>query len=149
MATTLTTDEVLGVVNQKIGQAISELGGNAPVYSREFILSYLKTINFELKVLGISTAVEVSNSDISPDAALAIGMLLAYGAAASIIRSDLLDRVKNGELGVSFTSGASAISTNQAGLYLKQSATSLEGWYDRLLTAYLSGDPNSVLSRVQ
>lgn len=148
MATTLTTDEVLAVVTQKIGQAISELGGNAPVYSREFILGYLKTINFELKVLGVNTAVTVG-TDISPDAALAIGMLLAYGAAASIIRSDLLDRVKNGELGVSFTSGASAISTNQAGLYLKQSASSLEGWYDRLLTAYLSGDPNAVITRVQ
>jgi hypothetical protein len=145
----MTTDEVINLVKQKVGQAVSELGGNAPIYSPEFILDYIKTQNWELEVMGVVTGVEVTTSQIIPDAATSIGLLLAYGAAASIIRDDLLDRLKNGELGISFTSGASAISTNQAGLYLKQSATALDALYNKLLTQYMSKDPNGVLGRDQ
>lgn len=144
----MTTEEVINLVNQKVGQAVSELGGNTPIYSPEFILDYLKTQNWELEVMGVVTGVEVTTS-IIPDAATPIGLLLAYGAAASIIRDDLLDRLKNGELGISFTSGASAISTNQAGLYLKQSAHALDALYNKLLTQYMSKDPNGVLGRDQ
>lgn len=145
----MTTEEVVHIVTQRIGQAVSELGGNAPVYSPDFILDYVKTQNWELQVMGVDTGVEVTTSLITPDAALAIGLLLAYGAAASIIRDDLLDRLKNGELGVSFTSGASSISTNQAGLHLKQSAQALDTLYNRVLTKYMSQDPNGILGRDQ
>lgn len=149
MATTLTTDEILVMINQKIGQAVSELGGNVPVYSPEFILGYAKTQNLEMQVMGLTTGIDVTSTSINPDAALTIGLLLAYGTAASIIRDDLLDRLKNGELGVSFTSGASSISTNQAGLFLKQSAKGLEDLYNRIFTKYLSSDPNAIIARDQ
>lgn len=149
MATSITTDEILVVVRQRIGQAISEIGGNSPMYPDDFLLDYIKTINFELTVFGIVTGVEVDVFGITPDPSVPIGMLLAYGAAAQIIGSDTLDRLRNGELGISFTSGASSISTNQAGLYLKQYANSLAKAYTSLATAYLSRDPNAVLGRDQ
>lgn len=149
--TILTTEEVLEVIRQRIGQAIAEIGGMAPTYPDDFLIRYVKSINFELIVFGVTTGVEVDVNAvlISPDPSVDIGMLLAYGVAADIIGSDLLDRLRNGELGISFTSGASAISTNQAGLYLKQYANSLDRSYNGLLTAYLSRDPNAVLGRDQ
>ncbi|SRR5258705_3414615 len=151
MATTMTTEEVLDVVRQRIGQAISEIGGNAPVYPDDFLIRYIKSINLELIVLGVKTNVDIDINTvvINPNPSIAIGMLLAYGVASSLVGSDLLDRLRNGELGISFTSGASAISTNQAGLYLKQYANFLYNSYNGLLTAYLSGDPNTVLGRDQ
>lgn len=147
----MTTDEVLEVVRQRVGQAIGEIGGNAPTYPDDFLIKYVKSANFELLVYGVVTSVtvDVSSVLITPDPTVAIGMLLAFGASADIIGSDLLDRLKNGELGISFTSGASAISTNQAGSYLKQYASGLKSEYDNLLAAYLSGDPNGVLGRDQ
>jgi hypothetical protein len=76
-------------------------------------------------------------------------MLLASSAAAAIINDDVLNRLRNGELGLSFTSGATSISTNQAAINLKNSSQNLIMWKDLLLTAYLSGDPNAVLSRME
>lgn len=151
MALTMTTEEVLEVIRQRIGQAVAEIGGNSPTYPDDFLIKYVKSINFELAVFGVTTNVEVDVNSIliSPDPLVAIGMLLAYGVSADIIGSDLLDRLRNGELGISFTSGASSISTNQAGLYLKQYAGSLDRSYSGLLTAYLSRDPNAVLGRDQ
>ena len=147
----MTTDEVLEVVRQRIGQAVGEIGGNAPTYPDDFLIKYVKSTNFELLVYGVVTGVTVDTIAvlITPDPTHDIGMLLAYGASADIIGSDLLDRLRNGELGISFTSGASAISTNQAGSYLKQYASGLHSAYDDLLAAYLSRDPNGVLGRDQ
>ena len=147
----MTTEEVLDVVKQRIGQAVAEIGGMAPTYSDDFLIRYIKSVNFELTVFGVITGVVVNSTTIliTPDPSVDIGMLLAYGVAADLIGSDLLDRLRNGELGISFTSGASAISTNQAGLYLKQYANSLDRSYNGLLTAYLSRDPNTVLGRDQ
>lgn len=143
----MTTDEVLDVIKQKIGQAIQEIGGDSPIYPDDFLLKYIKTANFTLTVLGIHTGVNVSTTDITPEASIVIGMLLASSVAASVISDDVLIRLRNGELGLSFTSGATSISTNQAAINLKNSSEQLMLWRDLLLTAYLSGDPNSVLGR--
>lgn len=151
MPTSMTTQDVLDVVRQKIGQAVAEIGGNSIAYPDDFLIGYVKSTNLELTVLGVVTGVDVSTTTvlITPDPTVNIGMLLAYGAAASVIASDLIDRLRNGELGVSFTSGASSISTNQAGLFLKQSANALVSLYMSLLTVFLSRDPNAVLGRDQ
>ena len=148
---TMTTEDVLEVVRQRIGQAVGEIGGNAPTYPDDFLIKYVKTTNFELLTYGVVTGVTVDTIAvlITPDPPHEIGMLLAYGVSADIIGSDLLDRLRNGELGISFTSGASAISTNQAGSYLKQYANGLQNDYSSLLAAYLSRDPNGVLGREQ
>ena len=145
----MTTEEVLGVIRQNIGQAIQEVQGECPIYLDEFLLKYVMTANFTLQVLGVVTGVSVSTTTISPDPSVAIGMLLASSASASIIGDDMLHRLRNGELGLSFSSGATSISTNQAAINLKGSAENLFTWRDLLLTAYLSGDPNAVLSRLE
>ena len=149
MTTIMSIQDVLDVVRQKIGQAVVEIGGNSLAYPDDFLIGYVKSTNLELSVFGVITGVEVDSLavTITPSPSVNIGMLLAYGAAASIVGSDLIDRLRNGELGVSFTSGASSISTNQAGLFLKQSANVLTSLYNSLLTAYLSRDPNAVLGR--
>lgn len=143
----MTTDEVLDVVKEKISQAVLEVGGASPMYPDDFLLKSVKTANFMLTVLGVTTGVTVSTTAITPDPTIVIGMLLASAAAASLIEGDVLSRLRNGELGLSFSSGATSISTNQAAINLKGSSENLRAWYNLLLTAYLSGDPNSVLGR--
>lgn len=145
----MTTDEVLDVIKERIGQAIQEIGGDSPTYPEDFLLRYVKSANFHLTVLGVTTGVVVSTVLISPDPSIPIGMLLASSAAAAIINDDVLSRLRNGELGLSFTSGATSISTNQAAINLKNSSENLVMWKNLLLTAYLSGDPNAVLSRME
>lgn len=145
----MTTEEVLEVVRQKIGQAIDEVGGNAPTYPDDFLLRCIKTVNFTLLVLGVVTnvTVDTTNNVITPDPSLPIGMLLASGGTVSVIKDDLLNRLKNGELGMSFSSGATTISTIQAATQLRGFADSLDNWYNTLLAAYMSGDPNMILGR--
>lgn len=145
----MTTEEVLQVIRERIGQAIQEVGGESPFYPDDFLLKYVKSANFTLLVLGVTTSVVVTAGDIVPAPSIAIGMLLASAAAASIIGDDVLVRLRNGELGMSFSSGATSISTNQAAINLKSSSDNLNMWRDLLLTAYLSGDPNSVLARLE
>jgi len=148
---TMSTEEVLDVVRLKIGQAVDEIGGNAPFYPDDFILRNIKTANFELISLGIETAVVINPlaETITPDPELKIGMLLASGGASNIIKSDLLNRVKNGELGLSFSSGATSISTIQAAQQLKSVADDLGDWHSLLRSVFLSRDPNGILGRDQ
>lgn len=145
----MTSNEILEVIRQRIGQAVSEIDGDPPIYGDDFLLSYVKTANFNLTVLGVTTGITVSSSSITPDATIDIGMLLASGAAALIIGDDLLNRLKNGELGLSFSTGASQISTNQAAINLKSSGDQIKHWHDMLLAVYLSRDPNAVILRAQ
>lgn len=143
----MTTDEVLEVIREKIGQAVDEVNCNSPSYPDSFLLNYVKTANFSLTVLGISTGVTIASGAILPDPSIPIGMILAVKAAASVVKSDLINRVRNGELGLSFSSGASSISTIQAASTLRVVADGLFEEVRLLLTAYLSGDPNQVLGR--
>lgn len=143
----MTTEEVLDVIKQKISQAIQEVGGEIPLYPDDFLLKFVKTANFHLSVLGVETGVVVGSVSITPDPSTIMGMLLASEAAASLIDSDVLSRLKNGGLGVSFSSGATAISTNQAAINLKGSSDNIRTWHSLLLTAYLSKDLNSVSGR--
>ena len=146
----MTLDEILIVVRQRVGQAVADIGGEPPIYSDEFLVSYINTANLELTVLGVSTGVEIDTTAISmsADASTAIGMLLAYTAAVALIGDDMIYRLKNGELGLSFTSGATSINTNQAAGVLRDFSKTLLQRRDLLLSAYLSGDPNGVLSRI-
>lgn len=146
----MTLEEIFVIIRQRVGQAVADIGGEPPIYSDEFIVSYVKTANLELTVLGITTAVTVDDQAVtmSPDASTAIGMLLAYTAAVSIISDDMIYRLKNGELGLSFTSGATSINTNQAAGVLRDFAGTLVKRRDLLMSAYLSGDPSGVLSRI-
>ena len=146
----MTLEEVLVVVRQKIGQAIADIDGEPPLYSDDFLTQYLKTSNFELTILGVETEVTVDSDavTITPDPSTVIGMLLAYTAAVAIISDDLVYRLKNGELGLAFTSGATSINTNQAAGVLRDFSKMLTSRRDLLLSAYLSGDPNAVLSRI-
>lgn len=144
----MTTEEVLTVIEQKIGQAVGVIHGEPPLYSAEFLLTYVLTQNYELQTFGVTTGVTVHSGSISPDPSTAIGMLLAYGTAASLVGDDLVNRLKGGELGLSFSTGATSISTIQAAGILKNYAANLHRMYTLLLTAYLSGDPNSVLARI-
>lgn len=143
----MNTSDILAVVRQKIGQAVDEIDCNSPTYPDSFLLSYVNTTNLILTSLGVQTNVVVSGTTIVPDATVQIGLLLAFGAAASLIKSDLLKRLRNGELGLSFSSGATSISTNIASGQLKAIADEIKDSFEVLLTSYLSGDPNSVLGR--
>jgi hypothetical protein len=144
----MTTDEILTIIEQKIGQAVGSIHGEPPLYDTEFLLSYVKTQSFDLAVMGVVTGVTVFSGSISPDPTLPVGMLLAFGSAASLVSDDLINRLRGGELGLSFSSGATSISTIQAAGILRNFAANLERSYHLLLTAYLSGDPNAVLARI-
>jgi len=146
----MVTEEVLDVVRQKIGQAVQEIGGEAPSYGDSFLLRSVKTANFHLVTLGVVTGVlvDVVNNILVPDGvSIPIGMLLASAASASLIRDDLISRLRRGELGIAFSTGATTISTNQAAISLQAQADNIDRWHELLLTAYLSGDPNGVIQR--
>ncbi len=147
----MNTEEVLDVVRQKIGQAVQEIGGEAPSYGDSFLLRSIKTVNFHLLTLGVVTGVlvDINNNALVPNlVSIPIGMLLSSGASASLIRDDLISRLRRGELGMAFSTGATTISTNQAAISLQMQADRLNKWHELLFTAYLSGDPNGVLQRV-
>jgi hypothetical protein len=146
----MNTEDLLDVVRQKIGQAVQEINGEAPSYGDSFILRSVKTANFHLITLGVVTGVIVDtvNDILLPDSfSIPIGMLLASAASASLIRDDLLSRLRRGELGLAFSTGATTISTNQAAISLQAQADNLDRWHELLFTAYLSGDPNGVIQR--
>ena len=86
---------------------------------------------------------------ITPVPADAIGLLLAYKASIIVLRGDLTKRVRLGELGVSFKSGATSITTTEATRSLGAGANKLADTFENLLTLYLSDDPNSILTRLQ
>lgn len=148
----MNTEDILEIIRERVGQVVQEIGGDPPTYPDEFLIKYVKTAVFHLTVLGIvvGATVDTTNVILVPDSvALPIGMLIGSFASASVISDDILKRLRSGELGLSFNSGATAISTNQAAINLKAAADSLKSWHSLLLTAYLSGDPNSVLSRTE
>ena len=146
----MNTDDILEVVRQKIGLAVQEIGGEAPSYGDTFLLRSVRTVNFHLITLGVVTGVVVdtTNNTLVPNSvSIPIGMLLASAASASLIRDDLISRLRRGELGIAFSTGATTISTNQAAISLQAQADNIDRWHELLLTAYLSGDPNGVIQR--
>ena len=147
----MTLSVILGIVKQKIGQALAEIDGENPEMLNSFLVSYLNTANITLIAYGVATGVTVDTDTdtLSAEPDDVIGLLLAFHAASNLIADDLANRVKNGELGISFKTGASEITTNQAAITLKSSARSIHKDYEMLLAAYLSGDPNSVIERLQ
>jgi hypothetical protein len=147
----VTTDEVLIVVRQRIGEAVAVIGGETPRYVDSFLLKYIKTTNFKLKLFGIDTelTIDPDAETITPDPSDAHGLLLAMGAASQLIGDDLVHRLNTGEMGLSFTTGATQITTNQAAITLRLSSNTVRKDFDMLLNAYLSGDPNDVIERLQ
>lgn len=146
----MTKAEVIRIIEQRIGQAIGQIGCDSPGYLDEFLLEYVKTSNFILQSLGVETAVTVDPSaeTITPDPTDVIGLLLAYQSAATLIGDDLITRLKSGELGLSFSTGITDISTNQAAITLRTSANKLISDLELLMAAYFAGDPNSVVERL-
>ena len=144
------TEDLLDVVRQRVGQACQEVGGEAPTYGDTMLLRIIKTINFSLITLGVVTGITVDTktNQITPNSfSIPIGMLLASGASASLIRDDIVSRLRRGELGLAFSTGGTAITTNQAAISLQIEAKRLDAWHQLLFTAYLSGDPNNVIQR--
>ncbi len=147
----MTTAELLTIVQQFVGEAAAVLGGEAETYTDSFILEYVKTMNFILIMSDITTGVTIDpvTETITPDPVDAIGVLLAMKAAASIIGGDLLKKVRLGELGISFKSGATSITTSEAAKKLSDFSNGLKMKADHLEVMYLSDDPNSRFSRKQ
>jgi len=147
----MTTAELLLIVQQFVGEAAAVLGGEAETYTDSFILEYVKTMNFMLIMSDITTSISVDPlaETITPDPSDSIGMLLATKTAAGIIGGDLLKKVRLGELGISFKSGATSITTSEAAKKLNDIQNRLIVQADRLETMYLSDDPNSRFQRKQ
>ncbi|MBU8920977.1 MAG: hypothetical protein KOO63_03870 [Bacteroidales bacterium] len=147
----MTLAVIFKIIKQKIGQSLAEIDGEQQEMLNSFLIHYIETANSLLAAYGITTGVTVDTDavSLSADPADAIGLLLAYQCASSLIADDLVNRLKNGELGISFKTGASEITTNQAAITLKASAHRINRDYETLLVAYLSGDPNSVIERFQ
>jgi hypothetical protein len=148
----VTQEELLLIVKQKVGQAVAVINGEEPTYLDEFLLKYVKTVNFILFSLGIDTELVIDHTakTITPDPFDdELGLLLAYGVASNLVGDDLVNKLHKGELGLSFTTGVTQITTNQAAITLKTSANALTSQFDLLVAAYLSGDPNAVNERLQ
>lgn len=147
----MTTDEVLTILRQRVGEAVALIDGDTPRYVDSFLLGYVKTVNFKLGLFGIDTelTVDPEGESISPDPTNVHGLLLAIGAASQLIGDDLVHRLNTGEMGLSFSTGATQITTNQAAITLRLSSNSVKKDFDLLLNAYLSGDPNDVIERLQ
>jgi hypothetical protein len=146
------TSELLDIIRQRVGEVVAEIGGDNPKYLNETLLRYVKTANFVLASHGITTGLVIDPTldVISPEPIDdAHGLLLAIYSASSLVADDLLYKLRIGELGLSFTTGATQITTNQAAITLKDSSKVLRNEFNRLITLYLSGDPNAVVERLQ
>ena len=146
----MTTAEILVIMRQFIGEAAAVLDGEIEFYSDADLLGHTKTADFLLKAAGVVTAVTIDTDaeTITPDPVDAIGLLLAYKGSIILLRGDLTKRVRLGELGVSFRSGATSITTTEATRSLNTGANNLATAFENLLTLYLSDDPNKVLTRL-
>ena len=147
----MTTAEVLVIMRQLIGEVAAVLEGEIEFYDDTTLLSHVKTADFLLKSAGVVTAVVVDPvaETITPAPADAVGLLLSYKAAVLVLRGDLTKRVRLGELGVSFKSGATSITTTEAVRSLNTGTNNLTTAFETLLTLFLSDDPNSVFVRKQ
>lgn len=146
------TSELLDIIRQRVGEVVAEIGGDNPKYLNETLLRYVKTANFVLSSYGITTALTIdpTSDTITPEPIDdAHGLLLAIYAASSLVADDMVYKLRTGELGLSFTTGATQITTNQAAITLKDAAKALRVEFNRLLTLYLAGDPNDVAERLQ
>lgn len=147
----MTTDEILLVTKQFIGEAVATVGGEDPQYMDTTLFEYLRTAQLLIESHGIVTGVTISitSETISPDASDAIGMLLATGAASLLVSDEMMRDLRAGTLGISFSTPISTISTNQAAITLQNFGTGLKGRFERLMTLYLATDPDSVIQRAQ
>lgn len=151
------TSELLDIIKQKVGEAVAEIGGDNPTYRNEFLLRYVKTADFVLRMQGVDTAaggdaltIDPTSDTITPEPLDdSVGVLLAFHTAASIVLDDLTQKLRDGELGLSFSTGATQITTNQAAITLRSSGMEIRREANMLLTLYLSGDPNAVTERLQ
>ena len=145
----MTTSQVLEVMKQKIGQAVGEVGGECPTYLDGFLIKYIETINWILVSMGLDEEVVVDANAVSitPDPTNKVGLLLAYGAASNLISDDLAQKVKSGELGLSFSTATTEITTNQAAITLSGTSKKLWSDFNSLFTAYMSEDPNTIIER--
>jgi hypothetical protein len=130
--------------------AIAEIGGEQPPYSDRFLLTYAKSVNYHLNGIGVVTGVTVDELtvEITPEPTDIIGLLIASATAVWLVKDDMTDRLSKGELGVSFSSGATAITSTQAARSLAGEADKLAEWHNLLLNVYLSGDPSSYNQRL-
>lgn len=147
----MTTAEVLVITRQLIGEAAAILDGEIEFYSDADLLEHIKTADFLLNATGVVTAlvIDPDAETITPDPIDTIGLMLAYKGSTIVLRGDLTKRVRLGELGVSFKSGATSITTTEATRALSMGANKLADAFENLLTLYLADDPNSVLTRLQ
>lgn len=147
----MTNDQFIKIVEQKIGQAVAEIDGENPHFLPDHIRSFTETADLYLESHGIDTGLTiVADSGIAPDPFDNIlGLMLAYVTAASMVDDDLVQKVRSGQMGLSFRTAVSEITTNQAAITLTSSAKRLRSDADRLILLYLSGDPNSRVVRLQ
>jgi len=144
--------DILRIIRQKVGQAVAEINGDDPLYLDDFIFEYLRSADFVLNSLGITTGLDIDADEetIQPEeVSIIIGMLLSLRTSADIVASDLIYKLQSGEMGLSFSTGAAQITTNQAAITLKTFADKLNKDFSILLTAYFAGDPDSIASRIQ
>jgi len=147
----MTAEAVLRVIRQKIGEALATIHGEDPIYDDEVLLEYVETVNFELTALGINLELVVTPSalTIAPEPSVRFGMILATGAAANIVGDDVLKKLTSGELGISFRTATTEITTNQAAINLRGASDVLRDSYNKMVTAYLATDPDGVTLRAQ
>lgn len=116
----MTGTDVLREVRRLLGEALVTLGDAAPVYSDAFIVEYLEGAALHGEAVSIFTdefLVSVDSDDaviITPEPANIDGLLLAAIAVSQIVSGDFVGQVKEGELGVSFSTGLESISTIEA-----------------------------------
>jgi len=111
----MTTEQVLGLLRRKLDEVDLELSD----WTDEELLLQLRDAAEELGVRSVaafSTMTVITNVDdgelgFSPEPTTAEGHMLAYMAAAQLLRADYQSKVKRGAIGLSWRSGLEEAST--------------------------------------
>lgn len=116
-------------------------------YPDDILIVQIRSAIRHLISLGVPIEVTVSTAGVfSDDLPDTHGLLVAYHVAMRLLRGDMIQKLKDGEMGVSFRAGRDVIDTKSAGYLFEGKADEYDLEYRVLLTNFLADEDGGVES---
>jgi hypothetical protein len=135
----MTTAEIIEDIRSRLNEFQVNTVDRPWAYRTEEFTPHMRSAIRQLRALGVVVAPTMDESGVLSDELTdTIGVLVSIIATIRLVRGDLLTKLRDGELGVIFRTGADLIDTKTAATRMENAATELDRDIDTLLAVAMA-----------